>query len=76
MDTLTIGIIAFGVLFLAATWWAILDVATKEFSSIQVKAGWGFVALIPFIGCVIYFVFGARQGKRRGKGGNAEQNNN
>jgi hypothetical protein len=54
-----------GVLFFLMTCVAILDIARKDFGSIQMKALWGFVvAMMPFIGVLVYFVFGFRKGKR------------
>ena len=54
-----------GVLFFLITCVAILDIARKDFGSIQMKALWAFVvAMVPFIGVVIYFLFGFRKGKR------------
>ena len=44
---------------------AIVDIARKDFDGIEKKAVWGFVALVPFIGVVVYFIFGARKGKRK-----------
>jgi hypothetical protein len=53
-----------GVLFFLITCVAILDIARKDFGSIQMKALWGFVvAMMPFIGVLIYFVFGFRKGR-------------
>ncbi|MDM8536793.1 PLD nuclease N-terminal domain-containing protein [Desulfobacterales bacterium HSG17] len=43
---------------------ALLDVAKKDFGGIEKKAAWGFVAFFPFLGFLIYFIFGARKGKR------------
>lgn len=57
--------IVIGLLFFVLTSAAIIDIATKDFGSIGKKAAWGFTAMIPFIGCLIYFVFGYRRGKRR-----------
>lgn len=54
-----------GVVFFLLTCLAILDIARKDFGSIQMKALWGFlVAMVPFIGVVVYFLLGARKGKR------------
>lgn len=64
MDTVTFFIIV-GVFFYALTCWAVIDVALKEFSSLPVKAAWGFTAFIPFVGWMIYFAFGSRKGNRR-----------
>lgn len=54
-----------GALFWILTCIAIVDVARKDFGGIEKKAIWGFVALVPFIGVVIYFLFGARKGTRK-----------
>lgn len=56
-------IILIGLAFLLLTWWAILDVARKDFGEFHYKVIWGFIALVPFIGCIIYFLFGYRKGK-------------
>jgi uncharacterized membrane protein len=54
-----------GIAFFLMTCVAILDIARKDFGSIQMKALWAFVAaLVPFVGVVIYFLFGFRKGKR------------
>jgi heme/copper-type cytochrome/quinol oxidase subunit 2 len=53
------------VVFFLITCVAILDIARKDFGSIQMKALWAFVvAMLPFIGVLVYFVFGYRRGKR------------
>lgn len=57
-------IIIIGASFYALTCIAFIDIARKDFGSIAKKAIWGIVAFIPFIGVVIYFLFGYRQGKR------------
>jgi hypothetical protein len=71
MDTFSI-IVGTGILFYALTCAAIIDIATKDFSSLPVKAAWGFASLIPFIGVVIYFVFGFRKGTRKKNGPGAD----
>jgi hypothetical protein len=54
-----------GLTFFLLTCVAILDIARKDFGSIQMKALWGFiVAMIPFIGVLIYFLIGFRKGKK------------
>jgi hypothetical protein len=40
-------------------------VAYKDFGSFEKKLVWGFVAIIPFIGCIIYLLFGYRQGTKK-----------
>ena len=53
--------------FWVFTMLAIVNIVFKDFGSIQNKAIWGVVALIPFVGWIIYFTFGAKRGvpKRR-----------
>lgn len=41
---------------------AMVNIIMKDFGSIQNKAVWGVVALIPFIGWAIYFMFGSKRG--------------
>ncbi len=56
-------IIGAGIIFLLLTWWAIIDISKKNFGSTAAKAAWGFTALVPFLGPVIYFAVGYRKGK-------------
>ncbi|MCJ8502022.1 PLDc N-terminal domain-containing protein [Desulfatitalea alkaliphila] len=65
--TLTYWIILTGVLFYLLTCWAIVDIARKDFGGIEKKAGWAFIALIPFLGPVLYLVLGYRKGRRAGE---------
>ena len=44
--------------------WAIVDVAQKDFGAIKNKVIWGVIAAIPFIGFIIYLIFGFRKGKK------------
>ncbi|MBF0203924.1 MAG: PLDc N-terminal domain-containing protein [Desulfamplus sp.] len=44
---------------------AIVNIILKDFGSIQNKVIWGVVALIPFVGWIIYFMFGSRKGVRK-----------
>ena len=58
-------VILTGLAFFLLTCVAILDIARKDFGSIQIKALWAFVvAMVPFIGVAVYFIFGFRKGKR------------
>ncbi len=66
MNTVTFFIVV-GAFFYILTCWAIIDIALKDFSSLPVKAAWGLTAFIPFVGWIIYFVFGYRQGKRKSR---------
>ena len=65
--TTTEYIIGIGILFLLLTWLAIFDVARKDFGTTAKKVAWGVVALIPFIGPIVYFVIGYRIGKKPAK---------
>jgi len=69
METVIV-VMGAGLVFLILTWWAIVDIALRQFPSQPIKIGWGIaVALIPFAGCLAYFIFGTRMGKRREKTG-------
>jgi len=65
MDLKTvITILILTVPFFLLSIWAIVDVGQKDFGSIGKKAMWGIVAAIPFIGFIIYSIFGFRKGKK------------
>ena len=51
-----------GLLFWLMTCWAVIDIARKDFGRIEKKAAWGFTALEPFIGVLVYLLFGYRKG--------------
>ena len=57
-------ILAISIPFLLATVWAIVNAAQKDFGSTGAKAAWVLVAGIPFIGVIIYLLFGFRRGKK------------
>ena len=73
MSTDTIIIIGIGIMFYTLTCLAFIDIARKDFGSIGKKVLWGFIAFIPFAGCVIYLAFGFRKGKIIGVKGIEEQ---
>lgn len=50
--------------FFFATIWAIVDVAQKDFGTTGKKALWWLIASVPFIGFLIYLIFGFRKGKK------------
>ncbi|MGD8835681.1 MAG: PLDc N-terminal domain-containing protein [Desulfobacteraceae bacterium] len=60
-------IIILGLLFWLMTCWAVIDIARKDFGAIEKKAAWGFTALVPFIGVLIYLIFGFKKGVRKPK---------
>lgn len=58
-------IVLTGVAFFLMTCMALLDIARKDFGSIEMKALWAFiVALVPFIGVLVYILFGRIKGQR------------
>ena len=65
MDLKTIGIIiGLTIPFVLLTILAIVNAAQKNFGTLGKKAFWMLIASIPFIGFIIYFAFGLRQGKK------------
>jgi len=56
-----------GLLFWLMTCWAIIDIARKDFGAIEKKAIWGFTALVPFIGVLVYLIFGFKKGTPKSK---------
>lgn len=56
-------LIATGISF-GLTMLALMDSIRKDFGSPGTKILWHIVAMIPFIGWLIYFVFGAKKGKK------------
>jgi hypothetical protein len=64
MDTFTVIVIGTGVFFFLLTFFAIWDIAWKDFGSLGKKALWGIITLTPFIGPILYFAIGFRRGKK------------
>jgi hypothetical protein len=60
-------VLALAAPFLLATLWAIIHASQKEFGSLKEKTIWMLVAAIPFIGFIIYLIFGFRKGKKLGE---------
>ncbi len=56
--------IKISVVFYLLTILAIVDIVRKDFGTIGKKALWGIIALIPFLGWLIYLIFGFRKGKK------------
>ena len=52
--------------FFVGTIWAIVDVAQKDFGSVRNKAMWWIIASVPFVGFIVYLIFGFRKGKKTG----------
>lgn len=59
-------IVLTAVLFYLLTCWSIFDIARKNFGGIEKKAAWAFVALVPFLGPLVYIGFGRRRGQKKG----------
>ena len=64
MDTFIV-VASIGAIFWGLTMLVIIDVILKDFGSIQTKALWGFVALIPVLGWIVYLIFGYKKGIRK-----------
>ncbi|MBF0302122.1 MAG: PLDc N-terminal domain-containing protein [Desulfamplus sp.] len=64
MDTFIV-VAGMALVFWGFTMLAIVNIILKDFGSMQNKAIWGLVALIPFVGWIIYFIFGAKRGVRK-----------
>lgn len=50
--------------FFIGTIWAVVDSAQKDFGSLGKKAAWVAVSGIPFVGFIIYLIFGFRRGRK------------
>ena len=50
--------------FFLGTIWAVVDVAQKDFGTMGKKAMWWIIASVPFIGFIIYLIFGFRKGDK------------
>ena len=48
--------------FFLLTVWALVDISIKDFKTLKEKVIWYLVALIPFIGWLIYLIVGFRRG--------------
>ncbi|SLM31485.1 conserved hypothetical protein [Desulfamplus magnetovallimortis] len=72
MDHTTFIVAGLGLIFWLLTILAMMNVVLKDFGSVQKKAIWGIVSLIPFVGWLIYFLFGAKRGIRKNLKNNAD----
>lgn len=52
--------------FLFISLWAIVDASGREFPTFNQKVVWMLVASVPFVGFVIYLIFGRWRGKKEG----------
>ncbi len=46
------------------TCWALIDVSVKDFGTLEKKAVWSLISFIPFVGWIIYLLWGRKKGKR------------
>ncbi len=60
--------IKISVFFYLLTILAIIDIIRKDFGTIGKKALWGLIAVVPFVGWLVYLIFGFRKGKKPGAG--------
>jgi uncharacterized membrane protein YhaH (DUF805 family) len=63
IQTVTVWI-EISVFFYLLTVLAIIDIIRKDFGTIGKKALWGLIAVVPFIGWLVYLIFGFRKGKK------------
>jgi uncharacterized membrane protein YhaH (DUF805 family) len=63
IETVTVWI-KISVFFYLLTLLAIVDIIRKDFGTIGKKALWGMIALVPFVGWLVYLIFGFRKGKK------------
>ncbi len=69
MDIQTVSVwIKISVFFYLLTVLAVIDVIRKDFGTIGKKALWGLIAVVPFIGWLVYLIFGFRKGKKKKAG--------
>ena len=65
MDFSTIKIIiGICIPFVILTLWAIFDAAQRDFGAIEKKAIWILVAAVPFVGFIVYLIFGLKRGQK------------
>lgn len=63
LNTLQV-VVCISIPFVLATFWAVLDAAQKDFGSLAHKSAWMLVGAVPFIGFIIYLIFGFKKGKK------------
>ncbi len=51
--------------FLIATIWATSTMAQMDFGTAGKKAQWWIIASVPFVGFIVYLIFGFRKGKKQ-----------
>jgi hypothetical protein len=67
MDLETVGIFLLACIpFFLMTVWSVVNAAEKEFATLGTKVLWVMVASVPFVGFIVYWLFGARKGRKPG----------
>ena len=62
-------VVAATIPFFMLTVWALVDVFQKDFGTTGRKALWAVVAAVPFVGALIYLMFGFRRGRKAEQAG-------
>ncbi len=65
MDSAFVVVTISGLVFWALTMIALLDVIFKDFGTFQKKAVWFLIATVPFVGWLVYLLFGFKKGTRK-----------
>ncbi len=65
MDNLVLTILIVIAVSFGLTMLALIDIIKKDFSSTRTKVLWHFVALVPLVGWLVYFIFGAKKGTKK-----------
>ncbi len=60
----TVFIVALTIPFFLLTIWMLVDISMKKFRTPAEKGAWWIITLTPFIGWLIYLIFGFRRGKK------------
>ncbi len=68
MEKTQLIIIGVALFFWGITMLVLIDIILKDFNGMKNKAVWALVASVPFIGWIIYLLFGYRKGIRRKPG--------
>ena len=64
MDQTVLYILIISGISFGLTMLALIDIILKDFGSLKAKVIWHFIAIIPIIGWLIYFIFGFKKGQR------------
>jgi uncharacterized membrane protein YhaH (DUF805 family) len=65
LDIATVTVwIKISVFFYLLTVLSIIDIIRKDFGTSGKKALWGLIAVVPFVGWLVYLIFGFRKGKK------------